>query len=232
MKAKFCLILLLLSLLSVQAFCQLPAAAADTNHYVSWTHGIALGISILPIGKERLRLAYHWEARPNLHLVHGISLVYMPEFASRNPEDAVESYGDLSGFALTQELRKYRTPKEGSRTNWYHGISLSYMYTDHELTKGFECDEWGSCAYFRRFPEAVAHTTTLMGAFGMVLSSKSYLQLDFFTGLGLRGTYFPEIRSRGYFGASSQLAESESFVLQPHIRLGVNMFFRLNRRMK
>ena len=230
MRSSLLLVLLAFLLFPLAAVCQQEDSTQSSRGLVPWTNGFSAGASIWPISKERLRAGFHWEARPNRHFIHELALIQAADLSMQVEDLQREVYGDLSGWQFSNELRFYHNKRSSGPAYWYHGVSLAYMYSRHSLSKGMECDEWGSCAYFRYYEKAVAHTSTLSGNFGVVLSTAGFMKFNFYTGLGFRGTYFPVVRSDGYFGKSSQIIDGEQFVLQPYIKLGANAMISFGRR--
>lgn len=218
-------------LLPLTAICQAKGAdEVQPEALTPFTRALTVKASLLPVTKERIRLAYHWEWKPNQQWVHELSYIWATDdFFEFGQDWWGDTYGDLEGVQLRNELRFYH--KNRGPAYWYHGASAAYMYSTHSYMKGEECDEWESnCAYFRRYNPLVTHTGTVAGTFGLVLTTSGILHFNFFTGLGLRGSYFPVVRSEGYFGKNRVMAESEHFVLEPYMQLGVNLFFTLSKR--
>lgn len=229
MKQLLCSALLLL-LLPIAAFAQHDYSYRyryQPSDTIPWTHGLTAGFSIWPITKERLRLGYSWEHR-HKQFWH-IDLAYINAIESLWFLD--DRYGVLEGAQLRAEYRFYQPT--GRNTFFYFGPSLAYMYTRHQYKRveGMECDQWGNCAFFRQMDEPVpAHTNTLALHLGWIVRATPIFHFDFFGGIGMRGTYFPDRKTDAYFGRLNVFRESEHFVMEPRIRLGVNVHFALRQR--
>jgi hypothetical protein len=220
-------LLLLLVPLSAKAQRGYPyrQQASDT---IPWTQSLTVGFSIWPLTKERLRLGYSWEHRHKQHwywelaYINAIDALFFPD----------QRYGTLEGGQLKAEYRFY-TPS-GRSSYFYYAPVMAYMYTQHpyKSTVGQECDVFGNCAYFRQIDEAVpAHTGTMAISMGWIVPATPTFHFNFFGGLGLQSTYFPNRKTDAYFGKSSTngLMDSEHFIMEPRIRLGVNLHFALRR---
>ena len=223
------LLLSLFSLLPCFAFSQAPDTARLDVGLVPWTRGISAGFSIWPTSKERVRLGYHWEAKPNQQWVHELAYINALHAIVLFGVDP-ERPGFLEGVQLRNELRFYH--RRSGPSFWYHGLGLAYMYSEHSVEKGMDCDEWGECAYFRRFDPLIAHTNTLTFNWGLMLNTDGALNFDVFTSFGLRGTYFPQLASKHHFGRGplDLLVDREHFILHPYARLGVNLMFSISKR--
>lgn len=231
MKAFLLLTLILFILLTCPAFAQVPSQTPASEGLVPWTRGITAGFSVWPTSKERLRLAYYWEAKPNLQWVHELAFIgARNDVLSPGFGFDLQEHGPLQGAQLRNDLRFYH--KTVKPSYWYHGAGLAYMFSQQNLEKGMDCDGRGACAYFRRFDCLEAHTATLTGNFGVVLTSGFFSGTNFFSSVGLRGTYFPQTSSNGYFGRKPLplITESEHFILQPFVRLGLNFVFLVSKR--
>ncbi|WP_224997356.1 hypothetical protein [Cesiribacter sp. SM1] len=220
-------------LLPFAVLSQTADSVTATEGLTPFTRGITFGFELWPITKERVRLGYHWEWKPNMQWNHELAYFNAAHglFAFGQDEWWEDNYGNLHGVQLKNELRIYHRRTEPAF--WYHGASIAYLYSEHNLVKGFECEDngWsGGCAYFRNFRPLQSHTATLAGNFGLVLTTHGILHFNFFSSLGLRGTYFPLYRSEGYFGKNRVIAKSEHFALEPYLHLGVNFFFTLSKR--
>lgn len=220
--------LTILFVLPLALHCQTnDAVLKNVENQVPWVSGISAGFSLWPSSKERLRLGYSWELQPNRHLLHELTYVS----AEQSVLFPSAQYGNLEGIQLRNEVRFYR-PYE-KRLVLYYSLGLAYMYAKHRYSfvEGVNCNAMGECDYFQRYRYLVpTHTTTLQGNVGILLAANRWFHIDFFTGLGLRSTYFPLIRTDGYFGKYKVLASSESTVLEPHLRLGLNLLFVLQTR--
>lgn len=203
--------------------------AEDTYYPVPWTRAISIGATIWPTSKEKLRLGYHWQPAPNKEWVHELAFIEATRIRWGESFDT-DRIGDLRGWQLKNELRFYHNKKEEGPAYWYHGLGLAYMYTSHSLTKGMECEDWSGCAYFRRFGDVKAHTNTLTGNFGLMLRTGGIVNFNFYSNLGLRGSYFPKASSPDYFGRGPLLINREHFLLLPYVKLGVNMTFIVSKR--
>ncbi|AHM63543.1 hypothetical protein D770_26500 [Flammeovirgaceae bacterium 311] len=205
---------------------------ADAETLTPFIKSLSIGVEVWPITKERLRLGYHWEWKPNRQWMHELAYFNASSNIFNIREDWWEDrVGNLQGVQLKNELRFYH--RNQGPAYWYHGASFAYLYSEHTLTKGMECEDtgWGGgCAYFRSFNPLVAHSGTIAGNFGLVLTTNGILHFNFFSSLGLRGTYFPVYKSDAYFGRGMTMASGEHYVLEPYLHLGVNLFFALQKR--
>jgi hypothetical protein len=194
---------------------------------IPWTHGLTVGFSIWPLTKERLRMGYSWEHRHRQYW--HLELAYINAVASLWDSDT--RHGTLEGGQLRAEYRFYETT--GRNTFFYYGPSLAYMFSRHQYksSEGLECNEWGDCAYFREVNEPVpAHSTTASFNLGWIVQATPTFHFNFFGGLGLQHTYFPNRKTNAFFGKHQNFTDSESTILAPRIRLGVNLHFALRQR--
>lgn len=220
-------LLLPLLLLPSLLFGQEETGDSLQNELVPWVSGISAGFSIWPASKERIRAGYSWEEQPNRHWLHEVAYINADQ-PQLNPD---YRYGFLEGAQLRTEYRFYRPYQK--RTALYYGVGLAYMYAKHRYSysEGLNCDTNGACDTFREYRYAVpTHTTTLMATVGILVAAKNWFLVDFFAGLGLRHTYFPLLRTEGYFGRARVLTGTDNMVLEPHVRLGLSMFFVLKHR--
>lgn len=214
------------------AFAQEDLSTSEAPMYQPnpWTKALTLGAAIWPTSKERIRLGYHWQPSPWREWVHEAAYIEAIRIGwADNFRD--DQYGALRGAQLKNELRIYHKKQTDGPAYWYHGIGLAYMYTTHNLSKGIDCEEDGwSCAYIRRFEDMVTHTNTLTGSFGLMLRTNRFVNFNFYTNLGLRGSYFPKTSSEGYFGRGPLLINNDHFLLLPYVRVGASLMFILSRR--
>ncbi|EMR04589.1 hypothetical protein [Cesiribacter andamanensis] len=198
----------------------LPAA-------IPWTKSITAGFSIWPVAKERLRLGYSWEHMPNKHWVLEGAYVNAIErdFLFQNNSTVLEG-GQLRG--------EHRWYDPGSRNSFfYYGAMLAYMYSQYpdRVVEGFECNEQGDCAYFKQSQVPVRHHTGNVGfTLGWVVRATPVFMFNFHGGIGLQGTRFSGQKNDDFFGRGAVFAESKQFVLEPRLRLGMNLQFALRQR--